>query len=55
MNREMTWESEAEEEFARRLDRMGMGGDQAQALRQRVEAIARERGSGSVTVPDMDE
>ena len=55
MNQEMTWESEAEEELARRLSRMAMGGDQALALRRRVEAITRERGSGSVTVADLDE
>ena len=30
MNQEMTWESEAEEELARRLNRMGWEGERAQ-------------------------
>ena len=55
MSSEMDWESAAEEELARRLNRMGMEGERALQLRQRVEAIARERGSLTVSVADLDE
>ena len=55
MNQEITWEPEAEQELANRVNRMGMGADQAMGLRRRVEAIARERGGSAVTVADLDE
>ena len=55
MNGEITWETEAEQELARRASRMRMDEEGAANLRRRVEAIARERGNSTVTVADLDE